>query len=130
MPERPDSCAGAAGLLAELLAYEYLLQTAGPADAWDRAQRLLATDFREVGASGRCYDRAATLNALTGRIHPPSCGVPEDAHGAALGPDFFLVTYRLPDAARPSRRVNLWARKDGVWQLLYHQGTAVAPDRR
>jgi hypothetical protein len=47
-------------------------------------------------------------------------------HGlSALSADTYLITYRLAQGDRVSRRSTIWRKQDGRWQILYHQGTLV-----
>jgi hypothetical protein len=85
--------------------------------------RLLDPESREVGASGRLWTRAETVQQL-------ACGTGEDPpihvsemHGRVLSPTLVLRTYRSERAGRHSRRSSLWRDSDGRWRVLYHQGT-------
>jgi hypothetical protein len=40
----------------------------------------------------------------------------------ALAPDVALATYRIGEP-RPSNRSTIWVRRDGRWQVRFHQGT-------
>ncbi|NEA33331.1 hypothetical protein [Streptomyces sp. SID13031] len=42
-----------------------------------------------------------------------------------LGPDTYLLTYRLRQGDRVTRRATVWRSSGGGWQALYHQGTVV-----
>lgn len=82
---------------------------------------LLADDFREVGASGRIWNRAQVLAALAAS---PGPGYPIDDFAArALGDDHALVTFRAHTAAGQSWRTSIWSRAGGAWRLVFHQGT-------
>lgn len=82
---------------------------------------LLREDFREFGASGRVYDRAAIVHEL---LSAPGGSVgASDFVAARLGPDAVLLTYRTDP---PSLRTSVWLRDDdGSWRMLHHQGTSV-----
>jgi hypothetical protein len=109
-------------LTAELLANERLLLRLGPACPQDCVERLLAAEFVEFGASGRVWTRAAMLEELQ------LCGERalelSDADCQSLGPDAVLLTYRIA-GERESLRSSVWVRREGRWQLIFHQGTLV-----
>ena len=92
--------------------------------------RMIADDYREVGASGRHYDRDCVLDVLEQRHRAPHEDPWEtrDFHSRALAGDVFLLTYTLHQAARISRRMTLWRRTPDGWRALYHQGTLVQDD--
>jgi len=89
---------------------------------------LLADDFREIGKSGRLYDRATCIDALV-RNHAELTYRIDSFALRELAPDLSLATYALsitaPEASA-SLRSSLWAREaDGKWRMLFHQGTSV-----
>jgi len=96
--------------------------------AADRERRV-ASEYWEVGASGRRYSRAPILQML--EKYPPV-----DAQEAGwkawdfglrqLGPGtMYLLTYTLDQAGRITRRATLWHKTAEGWRILYHQGTVV-----
>jgi hypothetical protein len=93
--------------------------------------RRMAPDYWEVGASGRRYNREFILKYLD--QHPP---VDAETAGWAcsdfalrqLGPETYLLTYRLDQKGRETRRATIWQQTEGGWQILYHQGTIVGAD--
>ena len=101
------------------------------ATRYDRAYigDVLAPGFLEFGMSGRRYDRDAIIAA---EFQPIGARLPlEDFTVVFVRPDVALVTYVSEDEADGPRRANrmsLWDRASGRWQLLFHQGTAVAAD--
>ena len=104
-----------------------------PEFASDRAgfEQMMSPDYWEVGASGRRYSREFILQTL--EQNPP---VDADAAGwqswdhecRCLGPDTYLLTYRLRQGERLTRRVTIWLSTPEGWQVLYHQGTIVSPE--
>jgi hypothetical protein len=106
-----------------------LLQPAARRDP-EVLERLLAPDFREVGASGRAWTREAVvadLLAVDGPLGPPIA----DHHlrGTRLAPDVVLLELVTDNAGRWARRHSLWRRRhDGQWQTFLHQGTRTDPD--
>jgi hypothetical protein len=88
-------------------------------------ERMIDPAFREVGASGRRYDRAHVLDVLERRLHEP---VEEDWKTAdfrclEIAADNYLLTYTLAQGERITRRATLWRRTADGWRVLYHQGT-------
>jgi hypothetical protein len=80
---------------------------------------LLHEDFREVGASGRVYDRAAIIEALLASNGETSQAT--EFRATRLSEDVVLLTYRT---AAPTHRTSVWVRGQGRWRLLHHQGTS------
>jgi hypothetical protein len=97
-----------------------LLQPATRANV-DAVVELLHDGFREFGASGRIWDRAAIVAALAAA--PGRGADAEDVRAVRLAPDVIHLTYvaRRPD--RASLRSSLWLRDTAGWRLLFHQGT-------
>ena len=91
---------------------------------------LTADDFVEFWPSRRnIYDTKIILETLA----------TEDGNGGycfegfavtRVGADAALATYHIPVRTRsgepstPSLRSSVWVRRDGRWQMLFHQGTA------
>jgi hypothetical protein len=117
----PDGAARRA-LTDQLLVLERALATRATADAPNRdLAALLADPFLEFGASGRRWDRAATVDALR---------TPSDAHVTIeefqvrlVGPDLAVATYDLTADGRRSARTSAWLRQNGRWRIAFHQGT-------
>lgn len=89
--------------------------------------RMMVADYWEIGASGKRYDRAFILDVLAERLaHPqPDPWETRDFECRRLGEDTYLLTYTLVQGQRLTRRSTIWRRIDGVWKILYHQGTIV-----
>ena len=90
---------------------------------------LLADGFVEFGSSGRVYDRAFMIDALALEIPTANSGPPKvtDFTARALAPNTVLVTYRsIGSDERNVLRSSVWTLNGGNWQMLFHQGTAVA----
>ncbi len=92
-----------------------------------------ATDFWEVGASGRAYTREAVWEVVGARYADPSAA-PDDPWDTSdfecrrIASDTYLLTYVLQQGARRTRRLTVWRRTDQGWMILYHQGTLAADD--
>lgn len=90
---------------------------------------LLSDDFREFGASGRVFDKQSVLEALSGEPDGDTYEV-RGLHVQSLGADTCLATYQIPprtvaegDHKPGSNRSTIWRMEDGVWRILFHQGT-------
>ena len=88
-------------------------------------ERMVDPAFREVGASGRCYDRSHVLDVLERRLREP---VEESWQTTGfqcleIAADNYLLTYTLAQGERITRRATLWRRTADGWRVLYHQGT-------
>jgi hypothetical protein len=98
----------------------------GARSSLEVADALLAEDFREIGKSGRSYDRAACLVALSQRAADLTYHIGDFAL-RELSPDVVLVTYVLTvtaPQAGASVRSSIWMREaDGRWRMVFHQGT-------
>ena len=90
-----------------------------------RLEELLAVDFREVGASGRTYDRSAIITALL-QEEPQTISL-ADLSCAIITAECAMLTYqsRRTNGAEPYfvRRISVWILRESRWQMLYHQGT-------
>ena len=92
--------------------------------------RLLADDFREFGGSGRIFDKRQIIDALQNQ--PPLDISLDYFEVKCLMPDLALVTYRgrckFPpsDKVSHSLRSSIWRKRDGRWEVLFHQGTPSA----
>jgi hypothetical protein len=90
----------------------------------------ISDDYWEVGASGTVYGREEVLDVLERRYadpgYDPMAGLElSDFACRDAGAGTWLVTYRLRQDARLTRRVTVWRREDGRWIALYHQGTVI-----
>ena len=91
-------------------------------------ERMTATGFHEVGASGRRYERGFVLDMLEQRhrdgwLHEPL--ELEDFRCTPIDGQAYLVTYTLHQGTRVTRRSTIWRRDSDEWKILYHQGTVV-----
>lgn len=83
---------------------------------------VLAEDFREFGRSGRVYERADTL-AVTGDSIKATL---RDIEVQLIAEDVALVTYMSEvqhEILDLANRASIWIKRDGRWQLRFHQGT-------
>ncbi len=91
----------------------------------DELGALLHPEFREVGASGRVWDRDSTIEMLTREDNPSEPIHDEEMQGSVLAEGVVLLTYVSIAAERRVRRTSLWRWDDAVagWRLFHHQGT-------
>ncbi|HET9652650.1 MAG TPA: DUF4440 domain-containing protein [Usitatibacter sp.] len=100
----------------------------------ERMAELLADDFVEFASSGVAYDKRRILEVLQDEAlaDDPVTRSLEKFEVIPLGTDVVLTRYRLlrqHSAHEPptqSMRSSVWRRRDGRWQMLFHQGTYVA----
>lgn len=91
---------------------------------------LIHEDFREVGASGRVWDRERVLAMMEAEAHAGPFRVEAtDMVAVGLAPDVALVTYETVSDAGRARRSSVWLKVRGRWQLRHHQGTPVPAAR-
>lgn len=86
---------------------------------------LLHPDFRELGASGREWDRASVIAMLTqeGDASPPRPITTSKMRGVRLAPDVVHLTYDSDSNGRRAHRSSLWRLTGDRWLLYFHQGT-------
>jgi hypothetical protein len=113
-------------LLEELLPLEEQLLAFGVACDRACAEALLAEEFREFGGSGRVLSRAVVMTEIGDA--PERSHALSEAACTPLGAEHALLTYRVVVDGRESIRGSLWVRRNGRWQMLFHQGTRVPVD--
>ena len=91
---------------------------------------LLVPEFVEFGSSGRVFTREHVLGLLENE-EPRRIGL-RDFAVALLAPAVALATWRSvridgPEPGTSFLRSSLWVRRDGRWQMIFHQGTREAP---
>ncbi len=88
--------------------------------------KMLAPEFVEFGSSGRALAKSECLAAVQAQApHPVTTS---DFKVLMLSEAIGLVTYRVTRHSEPplsTMRSSLWQQRDGVWQLVFHQGTVV-----
>jgi hypothetical protein len=91
-------------------------------------ERMTVESFREIGASGRRYDRDYILAELEKRYAQPfdDDWQVRDFQCTEIAPDNYLATYTLvQNGSRITRRSTIWRRTGEGWKAVYHQGTIV-----
>jgi hypothetical protein len=83
--------------------------------------------FWEVGASGQRYSREYVLDTLEKRAQNPveETWETQDFQCLELGAKTYLLTYKLIQGERLTRRSTIWRSTEMGWQILYHQGTII-----
>ena len=95
------------------------------ATRFDRAQmeKLFASDFTEIGRSGRCYSRSDMIAVEGDSI---DCVLPLPGFQVrALSPDVVLVTYNSK-VVYNGEVEHARSRRGSSWELRFHQGTPYA----
>ena len=117
-----------AEVLAELVQCESIFHRAGSGTSRADFERMLAEGFCEIGASGRRYSNAETLDILEQRVAVPRDDVWEtsDFHCRKLASGVYLLTYNLvQNKDRYTRRMSIWQHSAEGWEIVYHQGTII-----
>ncbi|WP_408055960.1 nuclear transport factor 2 family protein [Streptomyces blattellae] len=85
---------------------------------------LLHPDFQEFGVSGRHWDRASIIAALTATTESGARPiVASRMKGVRLAPDLVHLTFDTDNNGRRAHRSSLWRLTDQGWLLYFHQGT-------
>jgi len=116
------------GILDELRAREPIFHRPELGTTRADFEAQMATDFWEIGASGRCYGREFVLATLEARWSQPHEDLWETSgfHCRELGEGTYALTYTLRQRERVTRRLTLWRKSGSGWQILFHQGTIAA----
>ena len=83
----------------------------------------LDADYQEIGASGRLWTRASTMEALAEESADDARVEASDMQGRDVTPDLILLTYITTRDGRRARHSSLWRQTVGDWRVLFHQGT-------
>lgn len=110
-------------LLEELIELEASLHKKSVRNDRRQLEVLLHRDFFEFGSSGKVWARGATIESLTqeseaGEIEAENYQLHRHAE------EFAQLTYvsRRSDGSK-TLRSSLWKRDQGVWKMVFHQGT-------
>lgn len=88
-----------------------------------RLRELLATDFEEIGASGRVWDAAAIVELLASGADDVSPIAMEDLRARQVSDGVVLIRWTSSRAGRRALRTSLWRKANGAWELFHHQAT-------
>jgi len=98
-----------------------------------QVEPLIADDFIELGSSGRIFNKASILEELQDEPYRET-PILSDFSLRELAPDVVLVTYKTtrsaksPEKASAAIRSSIWIKREGRWQVTFHQGTRL-PDQ-
>ncbi|MEU1085506.1 nuclear transport factor 2 family protein [Streptomyces sp. NPDC005892] len=85
---------------------------------------MLHPDFREIGTSGRLWDRDTVIAALHGEATTrPGPLTASRMRGAELCPGLVHLTFDTEHKGARAHRSSLWRLGDGEWLLYFHQAT-------
>ena len=122
---------------AEIRLLEERLANPGPDENAGTLGLLIAEDFREIGSSGRMFDAQTVLGALGTVAQRAGRGTIslEEFRLQKVAPNVMLTTYVAKSAAGPgwrppSIRSSLWCKRDGRWQVVFHQGTPLPAESK
>ncbi|MBY0097946.1 DUF4440 domain-containing protein [Mesobacillus maritimus] len=89
-------------------------------------EKLLADDFFEIGSSGKVlYKDEEIAEAGIGVVKMKL----SDFELNTLSENLVLATYRIFNELnnQHSLRSSIWKRNEGVWKMVFHQGTKTDP---
>ncbi|MFF8435520.1 nuclear transport factor 2 family protein [Streptomyces bacillaris] len=90
---------------------------------------LLHPEFREIGTSGRLWNRETIIAALTADDAPrPSPLTASRMQGEELCLDVVHLTFDTESKGLRSHRSSLWRLTGAGWRLYFHQATPFADD--
>jgi hypothetical protein len=111
-----------------LLRFEQKLARIGSKISAEDASLLIAEDFVEFGASGQVWSKAEIVQEMAEWM--PNEAVIESFRVRDLSPAVCLVTYKLVGPVKDgqvSNRSSIWRYTGNRWEIIFHQGTIVAP---
>ena len=89
--------------------------------------KILSSNFWEIGRSGRTYTREAIISGEPSKI--PANLPLLNFKVRAITQDVVLVTYissvNYKTGLEEALRSSLWCKKSGTWKLKFHQGTPI-----
>ncbi|MCW8870379.1 MAG: nuclear transport factor 2 family protein [Proteobacteria bacterium] len=93
----------------------------------DKLKELLHDEFKEIGRSGKVYNKSDVLNQLADQKKSPEI-ISEEFHFKSLSDLIFLVTYRSYQQVNEKKshwamRSSVWIFEQDKWQMVFHQGT-------
>jgi hypothetical protein len=90
----------------------------------EHVAELLAEGFIEFGSSGRTFNKEQIITALQAESTTKCTATQFKVQ--LLAPHIALVTYRAHRHSEPpvhTLRSSIWERRQGQWQMVFHQGT-------
>ncbi|WP_432150738.1 DUF4440 domain-containing protein [Streptomyces sp. bgisy029] len=90
---------------------------------------LLHPEFREIGTSGRLWNRETIIAALTAADAPrPGPLTASRMRGVELCSDLVHLTFDTESKGLRSHRSSLWRLTGAGWRLYFHQATPFVDD--
>jgi hypothetical protein len=96
-------------------------------------EAVLSEDFREIGASGRVYDRDAIIREIAKEPEGEVITMKDfvvailtiDHHGNDVAMTSYISTRTSPDGTviRRARRTSIWLHCNKAWRIRFHQAT-------
>jgi len=110
-------------LLEELIELESSLHKKLVRNDRQQLEALLHRDFFEFGSSGKTWQRDETIESLAAEAQDIAIRV-ENFQLRLLADGVAQLTYvsQRTDGSKVLRS-SLWKREDGVWKMIFHQGT-------
>ena len=111
----------------ELISLELKLHTRKARSSRETLDKLIADDFREIGASGAYFGKQSVLDRL-----PSEDEIKIEANEfeyRRFSASIAHLTYKsrllspIGVLARTSYRTSIWKLNDSKWQMIFHQGT-------
>jgi hypothetical protein len=95
----------------------------------DKLKELLHDEFKEIGRSGKVYNKSDVFNQLAEQKNSPEI-ISEEFQFRALSDTIVLVTYYTyhllnKTQSHHARRSSVWIFEQDKWQMMFHQGTAL-----
>ena len=113
--------------LDDVIALELEVQTSQCRADPARIQELLAEDFLEIGASGRRWDLASTLEMLRWESQDPDTDIEiADIRARQFAPGVVQILWTSSRSGQRAHRSSIWCLRDARWRLAFHQGTPAA----
>jgi hypothetical protein len=85
---------------------------------------LITPDFKEFCTSGRVFNANQLGNELLNSAPRPA--TISYFYVTPLGENSALATYQVTTSNSTSRHSSIWIRRNGHWQMQFHQGTLSA----
>jgi len=92
-----------------------------------RLDELLSDDFFEIGASGKRYTKGDVIQLLSNE--PADRLTMHEYRAAEIAPNTILANFTEERELQGhgqrivSLRSSIWQRRNGRWQMIFHQGT-------
>lgn len=95
----------------------------------NKFKMLLHDDFKEIGRSGKIYNKSDVLNQLDEHKNPSEI-ISEEFQYRLLSETIVLVTYRSYqrfnlNQSHLALRSSVWIFNQDRWQMIFHQGTPI-----